>query len=154
MLIASNNRLRVSMVRLWCILNKVLFIIALLFNYRRLTSQFQYTLMSVMEQRTGEGWDWDDYLMWPHQAPPSDVQNLLHRLTRYHQANLGGYRVGGGCCRWWKWKIGWEGHTLMLEIAPALLVCVGWESSYSQPHNGTNGFGQSVLDWHQYSPSR
>ena len=25
----------------------------------------------------------------------------------------------------------------MLEIASACLVCVGWKSSYSQPHNGT-----------------
>jgi hypothetical protein len=25
----------------------------------------------------------------------------------------------------------------MLEIASAFLVCGGWKSSYSQPHNGT-----------------
>ena len=45
--------------------------------------------------------------------------------------------MGGGAAGGENEDFGWEGLTLMLEIASAFLVCGEWKSSYSQPHNGT-----------------
>ena len=36
--------------------------------------------------------------------------------------------MGGGAADGENEKLGWEGHTLMLEIASAFLVCVGWKA--------------------------